>query len=186
MLYREIIAVCSEIHTKHINTLYGQNVELLNVKLAVHLVTNGVCVAVPWRKATLWNSYAVPSLSCRCTGRAICSLTVLCPSEALCFAGWRSNGVLSMKILELKLCLNCVLVCCVVKCVMWFRVNTTGCDIGDDEYCRGRPSGRWVWNTYLGAWTGCKGVIECVCLCSGMQVLEHSRQYIHVSGQDSL
>jgi len=32
MLYREINAVCSEIHTKHINTLYGQNVELLNVK----------------------------------------------------------------------------------------------------------------------------------------------------------
>ena len=28
MLYREIIAVCSEIHTKHINTLCGQNVEL--------------------------------------------------------------------------------------------------------------------------------------------------------------
>jgi len=35
MLYREIIAVCSEIHTKHINTLCGQNVELLNVKLLV-------------------------------------------------------------------------------------------------------------------------------------------------------
>jgi hypothetical protein len=33
MLYREIIAVCSEIDTKHINTLYRQNVELLNVKL---------------------------------------------------------------------------------------------------------------------------------------------------------
>jgi hypothetical protein len=32
MLYREIIAVCSEIHTKHINTLCGQNVELLDVK----------------------------------------------------------------------------------------------------------------------------------------------------------
>jgi hypothetical protein len=32
MLYREIIAVCSEIHTKHINTLCGQNVELLNGK----------------------------------------------------------------------------------------------------------------------------------------------------------
>ena len=29
MLYREIIAVCSEIHTKHINTLCGQNVELV-------------------------------------------------------------------------------------------------------------------------------------------------------------
>jgi hypothetical protein len=27
MLYREIIAVCSETHTKHINTLCGQNVE---------------------------------------------------------------------------------------------------------------------------------------------------------------
>jgi hypothetical protein len=33
MLYREIIAVCSQIHTKPINTLCGQNVELLNVKL---------------------------------------------------------------------------------------------------------------------------------------------------------
>ena len=28
MLYREIIAVCSQINTKHINTLCGQNVEL--------------------------------------------------------------------------------------------------------------------------------------------------------------
>jgi len=28
MLYREIIAVCSQIHTKHINTVCGQNVEL--------------------------------------------------------------------------------------------------------------------------------------------------------------
>jgi len=27
MLYREIIAACSEIHKKHINTLCGQNVE---------------------------------------------------------------------------------------------------------------------------------------------------------------
>jgi len=33
MLHSEIIAVCSQIHTKHINTLCGQNVELLNVKL---------------------------------------------------------------------------------------------------------------------------------------------------------
>jgi len=32
MLYREIIAVCSQIHTKHIHTLRGQNVEQLNVK----------------------------------------------------------------------------------------------------------------------------------------------------------
>ena len=33
MMYREKIAVCSQIHTKHITTLCGQNVELLNVKL---------------------------------------------------------------------------------------------------------------------------------------------------------
>jgi len=39
MRYTEIIAVCSEIHTKHINTVCGQNVELLNVKLMVHIVT---------------------------------------------------------------------------------------------------------------------------------------------------
>jgi hypothetical protein len=32
MPYREIIAVRSQIHAKHINILCGQNVELLNVK----------------------------------------------------------------------------------------------------------------------------------------------------------
>jgi len=42
MLYREINAVCSQIHAKRINNLCGQNVELLNVKLAVHIVTNGL------------------------------------------------------------------------------------------------------------------------------------------------
>ena len=50
MLYREIIVVCSQIHTKHINTVCGQNVEFLNVKpggtyndhCAVHIVTNGL------------------------------------------------------------------------------------------------------------------------------------------------
>ena len=36
MLYREITAVCSQIHTIHINTLCGQNVESLNVKLAAY------------------------------------------------------------------------------------------------------------------------------------------------------
>jgi len=39
MLYGEIIAVCSQIHTKHINTLCGQNVGFVNVKLVVHAVT---------------------------------------------------------------------------------------------------------------------------------------------------
>jgi nitroimidazol reductase NimA-like FMN-containing flavoprotein (pyridoxamine 5'-phosphate oxidase superfamily) len=31
MLYREIIAVCSQIHTKHIITPCGQNTEFLSV-----------------------------------------------------------------------------------------------------------------------------------------------------------
>jgi len=42
MLYREIIAICSQIHARHINTLCGQNVELLNVKLVVHIMTTGL------------------------------------------------------------------------------------------------------------------------------------------------
>ena len=42
MLCSEIIADCSQIHTKHINTLCGQNLELLNIKLAVHIVTTGL------------------------------------------------------------------------------------------------------------------------------------------------
>ena len=42
MLYREIIAVCSEIHTKPINALCGHNVELLNIKRVVHIVTTGL------------------------------------------------------------------------------------------------------------------------------------------------
>jgi len=41
MLNREIIAVCSQIRKKHIYTLCGQKVELLNVKLVVHIVTTG-------------------------------------------------------------------------------------------------------------------------------------------------
>jgi hypothetical protein len=32
MMYKELIAVRSKIHTKHINILAGQNVELWNIK----------------------------------------------------------------------------------------------------------------------------------------------------------
>jgi hypothetical protein len=42
MLHRKIIAVCSEIHTEHINTVCGQDVELMNVNLAVRIVTTGL------------------------------------------------------------------------------------------------------------------------------------------------
>ena len=53
MLYGEIFAVCSQIHTKHINTLCGQNVELLNVKLLVHIVTTGILVVETSLEETL-------------------------------------------------------------------------------------------------------------------------------------
>jgi len=48
MLYKEIIAVCSEIHTKHINTLCGQNVEFVNIKhggtYSDRWATEGLCL----------------------------------------------------------------------------------------------------------------------------------------------
>ena len=50
MLYREKIAVFSQIHTKHINTLCEQNVELADLQsggtysdhCAVHIMTTGL------------------------------------------------------------------------------------------------------------------------------------------------
>ena len=42
MLYREIIAVSAQIHTQHTNTLCGQNVEYLTLKLVVLIVTTGL------------------------------------------------------------------------------------------------------------------------------------------------
>jgi len=46
MLYRETIAVCSHIHTKHKNRVCGQNVELLNVSpsstYSNHWAVNGL------------------------------------------------------------------------------------------------------------------------------------------------
>jgi len=42
MLFREIIAVRSEINTKHINTQCGQKVEIFILKLVVHVATTGL------------------------------------------------------------------------------------------------------------------------------------------------
>ena len=50
MLYREIMAICSQIHTKFFNNPYGQNVEFVSVKpggtysdhCAVHIATTGL------------------------------------------------------------------------------------------------------------------------------------------------
>jgi len=38
-MYREIIAVCSQIHTEHLNTIWGPNLESLILSLVVHIVT---------------------------------------------------------------------------------------------------------------------------------------------------
>jgi hypothetical protein len=63
MLCREIVAVCSEIHTKHINTLCGQNVEFVNVKLVVHIVSNHSSVR-SWQ-ATHYLLHVAPRLAAR-------------------------------------------------------------------------------------------------------------------------
>ena len=44
MLYREIIAVCSQIHTEHIITLCGQNVELYRKTQSVPCSKHSVSV----------------------------------------------------------------------------------------------------------------------------------------------
>jgi hypothetical protein len=43
MLYREIIALCSQIHTKHINTLCGQNGEILGAFAKLRKATLSFC-----------------------------------------------------------------------------------------------------------------------------------------------
>jgi hypothetical protein len=42
MLYGEVIAVCSQVHTKHTNTLCGQNVDFVVLNLLVHKATTGL------------------------------------------------------------------------------------------------------------------------------------------------
>ena len=49
MLYREIMVVCSEIHTKHINTLCGGNVEFVNVKPGGTYSNHRVLEGYIWR-----------------------------------------------------------------------------------------------------------------------------------------
>jgi hypothetical protein len=42
MLFREITVACSQIHTKHINTLCVQNVEFCKLNAVVYVVTTGL------------------------------------------------------------------------------------------------------------------------------------------------
>ena len=66
------MAVCSEIHTKHINTLCGQNVELLNVKLAG---TYSDHCAVEGKSKRQFVQSAAASLYCPCRPRDRCQLS---------------------------------------------------------------------------------------------------------------
>jgi hypothetical protein len=59
MLYREIIAVCSEIHTKHINTVCGQNVDLFKSlkrggKYSNHCGLKRHCLIVLYSNKYFW------------------------------------------------------------------------------------------------------------------------------------
>jgi len=42
IMYKAKAAVCSELHTKHINTLCGQNTELMTLNLMVRKETAGL------------------------------------------------------------------------------------------------------------------------------------------------
>jgi len=60
MQYREIIAVCSQIHNKHINTLCGQNGEVLGAfaklrKATISTVCPSVCSY--GRTRSLWTDF---------------------------------------------------------------------------------------------------------------------------------
>jgi len=65
MLYIEIIAVCCQIHLKHINKLCGQNVKLFNVKLPVHIVTAGLKEVLPVSTVLLLSVDAAQESFCR-------------------------------------------------------------------------------------------------------------------------
>jgi hypothetical protein len=73
MLYREIIAVCSQIHTKHINTLCEQNVEPLNDKLAVRIVTTGT-YKVSKRRLFHLNHFSTAVLVCNSRSGTVLAL----------------------------------------------------------------------------------------------------------------
>ena len=80
MLYSEIIAVCSQIHTKHVNTLCGQNVELLNVKLAVHKIRSGsmpVTLTLRSKSCAIWGRTNTWIVCCNPT-RSMCVCAFVC------------------------------------------------------------------------------------------------------------
>ena len=132
MLYREIIAVRSLIHTKHINTLCGQNEEFVNVKLVIHIVTTGL---KEWRDLTIYeltlNTHSLTLLNRNQTYLSVRSVAYLTGSKGSrlnqvknCVAlfgpsSCKTSGVSLSVCLSLSLSLTChhvyifvVLVCC--------------------------------------------------------------------------
>jgi len=79
MLYREIIAVCSQIHTKHINTLCGQNAELLNVKPGVTYSNHRAVKCWPVFKTS-------PNNVCCCGVATLRKATTQCGCTNMCTA----------------------------------------------------------------------------------------------------
>jgi len=81
MLYREIIAaVCSQIHTKHINTLCGQKVEVLNVRLGyifwpLSRHVRGWMQQIPYSNVYCCLGWGV---WCACQGRTMCRWRCKC------------------------------------------------------------------------------------------------------------
>jgi len=74
MLYREIIAVCSEIHTKHINTLCGQNVK---PRGTVHKLN--LCVLRKWlsKRTTSFIAVSAGNFQSSCKSiKPVCGLTI--------------------------------------------------------------------------------------------------------------
>ena len=63
MLYREMIAVCSQIHPKHINTLCAQNGEFLNIKPGGTYSDSSSC-NIPCRKVKPVGLPALVRLHC--------------------------------------------------------------------------------------------------------------------------
>ena len=81
VLYRKIIAICTQIHIKHINMLCGQNVELLMLNLVVYI------------RGDADKSLARPTSRCRRTEsivsleRGVCSCAEL--QVFSCYRGWK-------------------------------------------------------------------------------------------------
>jgi len=73
MLCREIVSICSQIHTKHINTLCQQNIKYLNVTISVHIVTTG-----------LYSVKAPTAFRCCSTGQAVSNSSLYCAYILYC------------------------------------------------------------------------------------------------------